>query len=777
MRIRIPIICVMLLAALRVSAQSVLDAGHLAYVRQHLSAPAYSQAFKALMCEADSALNIEPVSVVSKEYTPSSGTKHDYVSLARYSWPDKTKKNGIPYITRDGVTNPEIKKFDREKLGMMAAAVYRLALAYYFSGDEKYAAKATQMLRVWFLDKTTRMNPNLRFAQHVPGVAEGRCYGLIDTYSFVGMLDGVMLLNGSKAFTSKDSKQLKAWFSKLLDWFLTHPQALEEKAQRNNHSIAYDAQVAAFALYTGRKDVFNGVMARFPKERVAVQIEPDGTMPAELRRTLAFHYSQYNLTHIIDLMLMARHQGYDISKHCVSGDRSFYKAMDYIARYMGKPADNWPYRQISGWDKSQQNMARDFYRGYLLDPTRTDWLALYHKIIRRGWQDIFVLEYETPSKVEDALAQADAQLRFALKCAGEARGKTKGKGVIPRTIDSKGNLVLVGPRDWCSGFFAGILWQMYQFTHTQFWRENAVSNTWLIESAKSYRGTHDLGFMFNNSFGKALHITGEQSYRDVLLQAARSLITRFSPKVGCIRSWDHNSANWKFPVIIDNMMNLEMLFEATRLTGDSTFHKIALRHADTTIKNHFREDCSSFHVVDYDPETGSVRMRVTAQGYSDDSYWSRGQGWGLYGFTMCYRYTGDKRYLEQARKIAKFIMSLDNMPDDRVFYWDMKCPDIPATERDASSAAIVASALYELQQYVGEAESSAYKDYADKIVNSLIDSYQAVPGSTQGFLLLHSVGSKPGNSEVDVPLNYADYYYIEALMRKMQIEEHPRQDL
>ena len=771
MRKSIFTICTLLLGVAGVHAQSVLDAGHLKFVKQHLDAPAYAQAYHALQQKAEADLAMQPLSVMSKDYVPASGSKHDYVSLARYAWPDKNKKDGLPYVMRDGVSNPELARFDRNKLSTMANAVYRLSLSYYFSGDEKYAVKATQLLRVWFLNKATKMNPNLRFAQHVPGVCDGRCYGVIDAYSFVDMLDGVQLLELSKAFTAKDSKQLKAWFSQMLNWMLQYPQALEESRQQNNHSIAYDAQVAAFALYVGKKDVFEQVLAQFPEHRIAQQIDADGKQPHELTRTLSFHYSQYNLSHIIDLMLMAKNAKKEVSQYCVSGSHSLYQALDFMASYMGEGKQKWPCRQISGWHSAQQNMARDFYRAYLLDTTRKDWLRLYRNHVERDWQNLFVLLYEEPTKIDNAMARADEQLRYALHCADVARSDNKGDGVTPRTIDKDGHLVLVGPKDWCSGFFAGNLWQMYQYAHTQFWRENAVSNTWLIESAKWHRGTHDLGFMIGDSFGKAYLLTGEQSYRDVMLQAARTLITRYSDKVGCIRSWDHNADKWKYPVIIDNMMNLEMLFEATQLTGDSTFYKLAVKHADTTMKNHFRADYSSYHVVDYDPQTGKVRMRVTAQGYSDDSFWSRGQGWALYGYTMCYRYTHDARYLAQAKGVAKFLLTLKNMPEDGIFYWDMKDPQIPNAPRDASAAALVASGLYELMGYVDAQLAREYKAFADKMVNSLIDHYQAPVGSTQGFLLLHSTGHKPANSEIDVPLNYADYFYLEALRRKAMLDE------
>ena len=762
-------ICALLTMSASTFAQSILDAKQLAYAKVHLKDAAYSQAFRNLVSLADGDLLLKPPTVMTKEYIPASGSKHDYVSLARYAWPDETQPNGLPYVMRDGVSNPELKKFDRNKLSAMANAVYRLSLAYYFSGEEKYAQKATELIRVWFIDKKTKVNPNLRFAQHIPGKADGRCYGVIDAYSYVKMLDGVQLLEKSKSFTQKDSKLLKAWFSQLLKWLLTHPQAIEESYQKNNHATAYDVQVAAYALYTGNKKVFSDIVDNFSKRRIATQIMPDGKQPYELRRTLAFGYSQYNLTHIIDLMLMIKHQGVDFRQYCVSGEHSFFKAMDFLAPYMGKSVSDWPYQQISGWEDKQQEMAKDFYRTYLLDESRKDYFQIYRNVKMRDWRDLFVLTYEKPTKLDNAMANADEQLHYALKCTSEARKTAKGNKVNPRSIDKDGNLVLVGPKDCCSGFFAGTLWQMYQYSHMQFWRENAVSNTWLIESAKWHKGTHDLGFMIGDSFGKAYQLTGEQSYRDVMLQAARTLCTRYSPKVGCIRSWDHNADRWTFPVIIDNMMNLEILFEAYKLTGDKSFYDIAVSHANVTIKNHFRDDYSSYHVVDYDPVTGTVRSRVTHQGYSDDSFWSRGQGWALYGYTMCYRYTHDLRYLEQAKNIAKFLFSLKNMPEDGIFFWDMKDPSIPDVPRDASAAALVASAFYELQAYVGAELGKQYIAYADKIVNSLIDHYQAPVGSNQGFLLLHSTGNKPANSEIDVPINYADYFYMEALRRKSML--------
>jgi len=250
----------------------------------------------------------------------------------------------------------------------------------------------------------------------------------------------------------------------------------------------------------------------------------------------------------------------------------------------------------------------------------------------------------------------------------------------------------------------------------------------------------------------------------VIIQSARTLITRFNAKAGVIRSWDHHKEVWDYPVIIDNMMNLELLFAATQLTGDSVFYKVAIAHANTTMKNHFRADGSCYHVVDYDTATGNVRKKTTHQGYANESSWSRGQAWAVYGYTMCYRFTKDKRYLQQAEKTAAFMLNHPHMPKDGVPYWDYDAPNIPNEERDASAAAVLSSALFELSKYSSNGKTLLAK--ANWILSSLVNKYRAPIGSNFGFILLHSTGSKPSNSEVDVPLIYADYYFLEALLRR-----------
>lgn len=364
-------------------------------------------------------------------------------------------------------------------------------------------------------------------------------------------------------------------------------------------------------------------------------------------------------------------------------------------------------------------------------------------------------------KLPAVMADAEKQTQVMLQSVPAAKGD-KADLVSPRTIEN-GKLKLVASRDWTSGFFPGVLWFLYQYTGKQEWLTQAKAYTANIEREKTNAGTHDMGFKIYCSFGTGYRLTNDVTYKDIIIQSAKTLSTRFNPTVGCIRSWDHHKDVWGFPVIIDNMMNLELLFEATKLTGDSSFYKIAVSHANTTIKNHFRPDYSSYHVIDYDTATGAVVKKNTHQGYSHESAWSRGQAWGLYGYTLCYRYTRNPAYLQQAEHIASFILNHPRLPKDLVPYYDFDGPEIPNAPRDASAAAIIASGLYELSGYSKQAK--LYRTTADKIVTNLTKSYRSPIGENYGFLLLHSTGSKPANSEVDVPLNYADYYYLEALLR------------
>jgi hypothetical protein len=334
---------------------------------------------------------------------------------------------------------------------------------------------------------------------------------------------------------------------------------------------------------------------------------------------------------------------------------------------------------------------------------------------------------------------------------------------LPRTYE-KGSLKTTRSDGWVSGFFPGSLLYLYQFSGDVTLKNEAEKKLKLLEKEQFNRNTHDLGFMMYCSFGNANRLSPSESYKNILINSARSLCTRFNPAVGCIRSWDSDSSH--FLVIIDNMMNLELLMYAFKQTGDSSFYKIAVTHANTTIKNHFREDFSSYHVVDYDARNGGIQKKRTHQGAADESAWARGQAWGLYGFTMMYRETGDSRYLDQAWHIADFILNHPNLPADKIPFWDFNAPGIPNTYRDASAAAIISSALFELSGYVNPSRQIRYYDEAVKMLQNLASSpYKTNGMEAGGFILQHGVGHLPGNSEIDVPLSYGDYYFIEAAMR------------
>ena len=360
----------------------------------------------------------------------------------------------------------------------------------------------------------------------------------------------------------------------------------------------------------------------------------------------------------------------------------------------------------------------------------------------------------------------DESLAFSAKQYALMADVMKDKpDLLPRTVDTSGVLVTSNSGWWTSGFFPGSLWYIYEYSKDDKFKDAAILMTSRIEKEKNNMGTHDLGFMLYCSFGNGFRLTGDLSYKDVMLTGARSLSTRFRPNIGCIQSWGSRKG-WQCPVIIDNMMNLEFLMWAFNQTGDSTIYKIAVTHSDTTIKNHFRNDFSTWHVVSYDTITGKVEAKQTAQGAADGSAWSRGQVWGLYGYTVMYRETGLQRYLDQAVHIADFLISHPNMPEDKIPYWDFNAPGIPDTNRDASAGAIMASALIELSSFTGEEKKNEYLEIAEKQIRSLSSpAYMAKEGENGNFILMHSVGSIPAKSEVDVPLTYADYYFIEALMR------------
>jgi len=361
---------------------------------------------------------------------------------------------------------------------------------------------------------------------------------------------------------------------------------------------------------------------------------------------------------------------------------------------------------------------------------------------------------------------------------------------FPRTTKKDGSIKGTDVWDWTGGFFPGGLWYIYEYTQKPEWKAAATKWTEALAQGQFLTQHHDVGFVMYCSYGNAMRLEKDPGklvkYRKILIQSAESALTRFDPKVGLIKSWQakkswDNKTTWQYPVIIDNMMNLEMLCYVSKITGNPKYRDVAVSHALNTIKNHFRADYSTYHVVDYAP--GGVALhQQTNQGYSDNSTWSRGQGWAIYGFTMMYRETKDKRFLDAAEKAADFYLNHPNLPADKIPYWDFNVgqngykPDwdynsrkLSYVPRDASAGALVSSALLELSTF--SIQGKRYFQSAEQMLESLSgDGYLAQTGTNSGFILKHSVGSFPHNSEIDVPLIYADYYFLEALLRYQKLK-------
>lgn len=346
---------------------------------------------------------------------------------------------------------------------------------------------------------------------------------------------------------------------------------------------------------------------------------------------------------------------------------------------------------------------------------------------------------------------------------------------IPNTIDKgqkKWQYAHVG--SWTCGFWPGTLWYLYEATQDTVWL-HAAENVTRILLPEAYRKarSHDSGFIMMPSVGNAYRLTGDTMYAQALHHAADSLAELYNPKVGTILSWPGmvKKMNWPHNTIIDNMMNLELLLSMSKAYADDSLQNIACTHANTTILNHFRDDYSTYHLVDYDPETGEVRGKQTVQGFSDNSSWSRGQAWALYSYTMMFRLTGYQNYLLQAGHIADML--LRRLPADGIPYWDFDAPVEEHSYRDASAAAIMASAFIELSRYIpGTEAKESYLAMAEKQLRTLASKeYLAEPDTNGNFLLKHSVGALPDKSEVDVPLTYADYYFLEALLRYKNLQK------
>ena len=365
----------------------------------------------------------------------------------------------------------------------------------------------------------------------------------------------------------------------------------------------------------------------------------------------------------------------------------------------------------------------------------------------------------------------DTALKYCVQKAKRTLASIPAEGNnIPRVISSGDTAwQYVSYKDWTSGFWPGILWYVYEYTKDDTWKAAANKFTSELKPiAFNKAGDHDIGFQINTSFGNAYRLTGDTLYRQVMLAAADTLATLFNPVTGTILSWPGQVKHYgAHNTIIDNMMNLELLFWASKNGDGKKLYDIAVTHANTTMHNHFRPDYSAYHVILYDTVTGKKIKGVTAQGYSDASMWARGQSWAIYGFTMCYRETKDTTYLNFVQHVADKYLS--ELPEDMVPYWDFNAPNIPDAPRDASAAAITASALLELSTYVQDKTKAAmYRSKAAQMLEALGSSFKS--NDANNAFLLHSTGSKPADSEVNASLIYGDYYYLEALLRLKKLQ-------
>lgn len=374
--------------------------------------------------------------------------------------------------------------------------------------------------------------------------------------------------------------------------------------------------------------------------------------------------------------------------------------------------------------------------------------------------------------VDKELEYCDMQIKRSLKSLATPYGNVD-RSMMPRNIEGKDSVWHCRKADkseWCSGFWPGILWYDYESTHEEItFCEASLFTDNLAPIASEPVFDHDLGFLMFCSYGNAYRLTGDKNYKSIILQSADSLATLFNPIVGTILSWPRNiEMLGGHNTIMDNMINLEMLFWAAKNGGNPKLYDIAIKHAETTMKYHFRPDYTCYHVAVYNPESGEFIKGMTHQGYSDNSTWARGQAWAIYGYTMVYRETKDKKFLEFASKVADAY--LKRLPKDKVPYWDFDDPAIPNAPRDASAAAVVASALLELQGYFDDSRKAHYMDEAQKMLVSLSsDNYKS--GTKRTSFLDHSTGHHPAGTEIDAAIIYADYYYIEALLRYKKLKE------
>ena len=493
-------------------------------------------AFAELREDAEDALKLKSASVMDKPRTAVSGDKHDYFSYGPYWWPDPAKPDGLPYIRRDGQRNPaSLENTDDAAFSLLGPAIETLGLAYWFTGDERYAKKAALLARVWFLDPATRMNPNFQYAQAIPGITDGRGIGIIEARRLINVNEGLALIAGSPAWTEADRAAFRTWLTAFYEWLTTSANGRDEQAAENNHGTWYDAQVAHLALVLGRTPDAKRILTEGLALRLARQIEPDGSQPHELSRTKSLNYSIYNLEGLFACARLAEHVGVDWWSFATSDGRSLRAALAFLAPYLdaSKP---WPRTDIHPGDRDQ---ILPLLAQYLRHGNSPELLDIYSRHAARSqlsarWR----LVYGAPAgslAASESMPAAEPFFRGTIAAAAKQYrwllAHLPDEGKLPRSFVD-GNLQMVASKDWTSGFFPGSLWYLYQATGDSSWRDAAMRHTALLEQEQTNTRTHDVGFILNCSYGNGYRLTQNPAYREILIRGARSLSTRFKPEVG-----------------------------------------------------------------------------------------------------------------------------------------------------------------------------------------------------------------------------------------------------
>ncbi|HEY4334290.1 MAG TPA: alginate lyase family protein, partial [Puia sp.] len=526
-----------------------------------------------ILKEAAAAMKEAPVTVTASHSPRSAGGQHDFFSEGDYWWPNPLSPDS-PYIQKDGQTNPD--NFVRHRLAMIrfSRIMGALGSAYLLTGDDQYVLQGLRHARAWFVDTATMMNPDLQYAQAIKGRATGRGIGIIDTIQLMEVVQGLEAMEGSNAMDRDLLAKIRDWFTRYLQWLTTHSYGKEEMNAANNHGTCWVMQVAAFSKFTGNEVLMDFCRQRYKTVLLPNQMAADGSFPQELKRTKPYGYSLFNLDAMATICQLLSERGDDLWHFSTADGRSISKGIGYLYPFIADKS-KWPFAHDvmiwQQWPVAQPALlfgAEAFGRKEWLDT----WTRLEHQ--PENMEVIRNLPVRHPliwlgrTDIKAVIEDAERQTRVMLKEIDTVKTRGENPPFSPRTIEN-GKLKLVASRDWTSGYFPGELWMLYHYTGNEEWKREAKLFTAAMEREKTNGATHDMGLKINCSFGLGYRYTQDPAYRQVMIDGARVLSTRFNPKIGCIRSWDHHRELWQYPVIIDNMMNLELLFEATRMTGDA----------------------------------------------------------------------------------------------------------------------------------------------------------------------------------------------------------------